>query len=136
MRIVVLLFVALLFSPAVARGQAALHSKVTLEQQTADASRIIVGVVTRLNVIALTTTTGDEGIFTEVTLNVLRTIKGTATPTITLTIPGGTLDGITMKAPNDRIPAVGERLRVFVTPFNTTRFRPLNGHLGLIRSLD
>jgi hypothetical protein len=133
MKYVPLLVALLLASPAPAQS---LGAKTTLDQQTATATRIIVGVVTSLNVITLTTDEGDQGIFTEVTMSVTRTIKGPATTTIVLTIPGGTSGGITMKAPNDRIPAVGERLQVFALPMGMTRYKVLNGHHGLVRSLQ
>jgi hypothetical protein len=132
-RYFLVLLVALLGASPAAQS---LRAKTTLEQQTADATRIIIGSVASVTVTTLTTDEGDQGIFSLVTLNVIRTIKGASTSTIVLTIPGGTSGGVTMRAPSERIPAVGERLRVFVVPMGMTRFKVLNGHLGLVRSLE
>ena len=127
--------VALLLAPAPAPAQS-LTAKTTLEQMTTDAAKVIIGTVTTVGTpVSVTNAAGDVGIYTPVTLTVVSVLKGTAGSTITLHIPGGTLSGVTMKAPNERIPAVGERLRVFIVA-DGPRWRPLNGHHGEIKSLD
>lgn len=134
MKYLPLVLSALLFASA-APAQS-LRAKTTLEEQTADATRILIGVVTTIGApVEVTNDAGDVGIYTPVTLRVIRVIKGAVSTTLTLHIPGGTLAGITMKAPSERIPIVGERLRVFAKA-DGARWRPLNGALGLIRSLE
>ena len=57
---------------------------------TTDATRILIGVVTQVGTpVEITNDAGDVGIYTPVTLRVIRTLKGTSTSTITLHIPGG-----------------------------------------------
>jgi hypothetical protein len=117
------------------QAHAQLAGGVTLEAQTAAAARIVVGTVSSTNVVSVTNAAGDTYIATEVVVAVSRTIKGTATSTLTLTIPGGTLSGVTMRAPHERIPLVGERLRVFAIA-DGPRWKVLNGRQGLMRSVD
>src|SRR5678815_4148032 len=98
----------LLALAAPARPQV-LRASITLEEMTSAATRIVIGVVTQVGApVEITNDAGDVGIYTPVTLRVVRTLKGTAASTLTLHIPGGTLDGVTMRAPNERIPAVNE----------------------------
>ncbi len=132
-------FLAVLLCSRLASAQG-LESKLTLAQMTSDADRVVVCVVTAVGAAAaLTEDSGDVGIFTPVTCTISRTIKGSTTSTIILQIAGGTTGGYTMKAPNERIPTVGEHLRVFAkshTASAVVHYHVLNGHHGAITTIE
>jgi hypothetical protein len=106
----------------------------TLSEQTSNATRIYIGTVASLSAIDYTTSDGDILIATEVTLTITSTVKGPTAASIVITVEGGTKDGVTMRASKERVPAVSEKLRVFLT-LSGSRWVPLNGLHGMVRGL-
>jgi hypothetical protein len=78
------------------------------------AKAILVCTVDTVTPVAYTTPEGDQTIASEVTCRDARAIKGEVPPNVTITVMGGTLNGVTMTSEHERVPNPGERIRFFL----------------------
>lgn len=96
------------------------------------AKTILVCTVDTVRPVPYVTPEGDEAIASEVTCRDARAIKGAVPSNLTITVLGGTLNGVTMAAEHERVPKPGERIRFFLTDKSgKQRLIGVLGHPGM-----
>ncbi len=100
----------------------------TADQQASKAPCIVVGTVANLESVTATNEYGDAFIETVVTIDTERTIRCDVPlgPMVQLTVLGGETAGRRMGTDHDRVPAMGERIRVLLR-HDGEQWRPVQG---------
>ena len=92
---------------------------------------IVVGTVSQVDSMFATSEFGDQLIVTRVTLAIEETLKGTPDATVTMTVEGGTVGGLTLKVSDMPALTIGDRAMVFLSgAFNT--YTPTDRGQGIL----
>jgi hypothetical protein len=86
----------------------------TLEQRVKGAQKIVVATARGVNSGWLTTKHGDRVIVTSMELEVEETLKGMAKSVLIMEVPGGTVDGVTLRVSGQPVVTEGERAVFFL----------------------
>ncbi len=98
------------------------------DQQAGKAPCILIGTVTNLESVPATNEYGDDLIETIVTMQAERTIRCDVAlgQSVQLTVLGGSLPGRRLVTEHDRVPEMGERIRVLLR-HDGEQWRPIQG---------
>lgn len=92
---------------------------------------IVVGTVSHIDSMFATSEFGDQLIVSRVTLAIEETLKGTPDATVTMTVEGGTVGGLTLKVSDMPALKAGDRAVVFLSgAFNT--YTPTDRGQGIL----
>jgi hypothetical protein len=105
---------------------------VPIEQRARGAERIVVASVTHVSSRVHQTEFGDTIIVSDAKLNVEETIKGKHEP-VTMTLEGGTVNGMTMRVSSLPVLSPGERGVFFLERGKSGEFRPHLRGQGILK---
>jgi hypothetical protein len=101
--------------------------------QAKGAPRVVVGTVTDVQMASGQNDFGDELILSHVTLRVDETLKGPQTPTVVLTLEGGTVGDVTLEVSDMPSLEKGHRAALFMTPSRAASHIPYGRGAGVMR---
>ena len=97
------------------------------------APRVVVATVTDVQMASGQNDFGDELILSHVTLRVDETLKGPQTPTVVLTLEGGTVGDVTLEVSDMPSLEKGHRAALFMTPSRAASHIPYGRGAGVMR---
>ena len=99
--------------------------KMETAELTKESDSIVMGTVTKIASLY------DRGFFTDVTIMAEQFIKGNVTPEITVRIPGGEINGVSLKVSDTPIFNQGERVILFIKKSKVGNYNIVEGlHQG------